>query len=426
MSKHRNCPAKLSRISIDRLIESHSREIDQLNTPALILALFSCVADARPEFELRTVGPDLLAGVLAEVKSDGTVTFAEGKRADGGNWYSLRRVAAVLPPWPKGPQAEFNNGDRVRGAIVGADGDNLRLALSWPDVPDQVIRFPLSSLRAVWFHGRADDIDPTWLSLPRKRDAFLSRNGDLILGAFTGIDAGKTQLRYEVDGRAREMSLSKLTAIGFNPDLARVRRPKGPYYRLTLADGTRLSAVSIAFDANVWTAETLFKESIKIPSNQLISVDVEQGKAVHLPALAPAKYEYRSFDGERYSWVAGRSAAGQVMRVKTANGESTFDRGVGLHAECAIIYTLGGKYRRFEALAGLDARSGLRGDADLSIFVDGKPIELPWAGRLTQSGGPLAIRIDVTGAKELTIAVRKGNGGIVQDHVNLAEAILVP
>jgi len=335
-------------------------------------------------------------------------------------------MGSVLPPWPKGAHAEFNNGDRVRGAVAGADGDNIRLALSWPGVPDQVLRFPLSSLRAVWLRGRADEIDATWLSSPRKRDAFVSRNGDLILGAFTGIDVGKTQLRYEVDGKAREMSLSKLTAIGFNPDLARVRRPKGLYYRLTLADGTRLSAASIAFDGTVWAAETLFKESIKIPAEQMVSVDVEQGKAAYLSALRPAKYEYRSFDGEEYSWVVDRSAAGQVMRLKIPDGESTFDRGVGLHAECVISYSLSGKYRRFEALAGLDARSGLRGDVDLSMSVDGKPIELPKAGRLTPSAEPLAIRIDVTGAKEMTISLRKGKGGIVQDHVNLAEAILVP
>jgi hypothetical protein len=180
------------------------------------------------------------------------------------------------------------------------------------------------------------------------------------------------------------------------------------------------------FDGLVWTAETLFKASIKIPADRLISVDVEQGKAVYLSAVKPAKYEYRSFDGEEYSWMANRSAAGQVMSLNTAEGKSIFDRGIGLHAECTISYALGGKYRRFEAFAGLDARSGLRGDAEIGISVDGKAIELPKVGRLTHSGGPLAIRIDVTGVKELTISVRKGNGGIVQDHVDLAEAILVP
>jgi hypothetical protein len=397
-----------------------------LHAPALIFVLIACAADPRPEFELKVIGGEPLTGILTVVKADGTVTLVDDKVTAAGDWYSLRRIGTVLPHWPKGAHAEFNNGDRVRGTVAGADGDALRLTLSWPGAPDQVLRFPLSSLRAVWFRSRADETDPTWLAAPRKRDAILSRNGDLTFGAFTGIDTAKSQLRYEVDGKAREMSLSKLAAIGFNPDLARVRRPKGPFYRLTLADGTRLSAASIAFDGRVWVAETLFMESIKVPADRLISVDVEQGKAVDLSSLKPTKYEYRSFDGEDHSWIADRSVAGQVMRLKTADGESTFDRGIGLHAECTTSYALAGKYRRFESLAGLDARSGLRGDAELAISLDGKSVEMPKGGRLTQSGGPLAIHIDVTGAKELTIAIRKGNGGIIQDHIDLAEAILVP
>jgi len=419
-------PFPFQRFSVDRLIHAHSHEIYPLNAPALIFVLIICAADPRPEFELKVIVGQPLIGSPTSVKADGTVTIADDKVTAVGDWYSLRRIGTVMPPWPKSAHVEFNNGDRVRGTIAGADGDALQLTLSLPGTPDQLLRFPLSSLRAIWFRNREDDSDPAWLAAPRKRDAFLSRNGDLTFGAFSGIDAGKSQLRYEVDGKARELSLSKLTAIGFNPDLARSRRPKGPFYRLILADGTRLSAVSIAFDGHVWTAETLFKESIKIPADRLISADVEQGKTVYLSALKPTKYEYRSFDGEDYSWIADRSVAGQVMRFKTADGESTFDRGVGLHAQCTITYALAGKFRRLETLAGLDARSGVRGDAELAISLDGKAVKLPKGGRLTQPGGPLGVHIDVTGAKEMTIAVRKGNGGIVQDHINLAEAILVP
>ena len=87
---------------------------------------------------------------------------------------------------------------------------------------------------------------------------------------------------------------------------------------------------------------------------------------------------------------------------------------------------LDGRFRRFETLAGLDARTGTRGDALLAISVDGKEVELPGGGRLTNSGAPLPLKIDVSGAKELKIVVREGNGGIVQDQVNLADARLIP
>jgi hypothetical protein len=396
-----------------------------MHSATLIFVLIAC-ADSAATLEVRTISGGPLAVALEGVAADGSVTLADGKRIAGAEWYSLRRTPGVLPAWPRDAHAEFNNGDRVRGSVAGADGDALRLTVAWPGTPDQVLRFPLSSLRALWLRTRPDDAEPAWLTLARKRDVIQSRNGDLALGTFTGIDVAKSQLRLQVDGKDRELPLSKVAAVGFNPDLARARRPKGPFYRLTLADGTRLSAASVTFDGRSWTAETLFKESIKVPADRLVSVDLEQGKTAYLSGLRPAKYQYQSFDGEDFPWAADRCVTGQVMRLKTPDGESTFDRGVGLHAECTVTYTLGGKFRRLEALAGLDARSGVRGDAILAILVDGKSIELPRAGRLTHSGGPLPIQIDLTGAKDLTIAVRKGNGGIVQDHVNLAEARLVP
>jgi hypothetical protein len=52
--------------------------------------------------------------------------------------------------------------------------------------------------------------------------------------------------------------------------------------------------------------------------------------------------------------------------------------------------------------------------------------KLPRDGRLSFADGPLAIELDVTAAKELTIVVRPGRGGSVQDHVNLVDARLVP
>jgi hypothetical protein len=242
----------------------------------------------------------------------------------------------------------------------------------------------------------------------------------------TTIDKSANRVRFQVDGKEKEWELSKLSAIGFNTDLARVRRPKGSYYRLTLADGTRLSAGSVSSDGKLWKATTWAKNELSFSTEQLVSIDVEQGKAVSMADLKPTRYEYQTADGEQYPWAPDRCVSGAALRLKTALGESTFDRGIGLHSECTITYALEGKYRRFETLAGLDARTGMRGDAVLAVLVDGKERELPRGGRLLFSDGPLTLQLDVAGAKELKIAVRPGRGGTIHDHVNLADARLIP
>jgi NPCBM/NEW2 domain len=360
---------------------------------------------------------------VASLAADGSLALDGGISIVAGEWYSLRRTDKPLPSWPRGPHAELTNGDRLAGSLVSADGDAVMFT---PTVAsDHKLRFPLSALRVIW-NSRPDEREPAWLNAPRRRDVFLSRNGDLANGALTAIDRAGNRIRFQVDGKDQELDLSKVAAIGFNSDLARVRRPKGPFFRLVLADGTRLSATSVSFDGKVWKATTLFKDSISMPAEQIVSIDVEQSKAALLSDLKPTKYQYQSTDGENVSWAADRCVSGAALRLKSLPGESTFDRGIGLHAECTITYSLAGKYRQFECSAGLDSRTGTRGDAVLAVLVDGKERELPRGGRLVFSEAPLALQLDVTGAKELTIVVRPGRGGTVQDHVNLVDARLIP
>jgi len=393
---------------------------------ATLALLLAATVPAGSDFEVRTLGGLPVTGAVQTLDADGSLVVGD-QTVGAGEWYSVRRANAALPPWPRAPHVELNTGDRVAGTSAGADGDALRLKLSVPGAKDQFVRFPLSAVRAVWLTTRpANGPDPDWLTAPRKRDLFLARNGDSAAGALTEIDPTGNAVHFQADGRDHRLDLSKLAAIAFNTDLARTRRPKGPYYRLTLVDGTRLKVQTATFDGRTWTATTLFKDEIQIPADQLVSVDVEQGQATYLSDLKPTKYQYHTFDGEQYTWVADGCVTGRSITIRGASGKSTFDRGLGLHADCIISYALRGKYRRFEALAGLDARSGARGNAALIVRVDGKEQGLPAGGRLTDAGGPVAVRIDVTGAKELTIEIGRGAGGHVRDHVNLAEARLVP
>ena len=96
-----------------------------------------------------------------------------------------------------------------------------------------------------------------------------------------------------------------------------------------------------------------------------------------------------------------------------------------MHAEARLTYDLGGHYRRFEAVVGLDARTGKRGRVRVEVLVDGKARDLGRPGELTEADGPLRVRLNVRGARELTLAVRFGRRGDVQAHVNWADARLV-
>jgi hypothetical protein len=96
-----------------------------------------------------------------------------------------------------------------------------------------------------------------------------------------------------------------------------------------------------------------------------------------------------------------------------------------VHAESRLTFDLAGRYDWFEAVVGLDARTGKQGRVRVEVQVDGKAQDLgrdrEWEGR----DEPLALRIDVRKARRLTLVVRDGRFGDVQAHVNWADARLI-
>ena len=84
-----------------------------------------------------------------------------------------------------------------------------------------------------------------------------------------------------------------------------------------------------------------------------------------------------------------------------------------------------GAYRRFECVAGLDAELGKRGNADLLVLVDGKEQKISDGKPRTLASGPLHVRVDVKGAKTLTLMVKWAEGGNVGDHVDWCDARLI-
>ena len=212
-----------------------------------------------------------------------------------------------------------------------------------------------------------------------------------------------------------------MAVVVFNTELSTTLKPKAAYGRLVLRDGTRLSLASAACaDGRTLTGDTLFKTALSFPLEDVVALFIEGGPAVYLSELKARKFEQNPYLGEPWPYVLDGSVDRRDLRL----GGSTFDRGIGLHTESRLTYDLGGRYRRFEALVGLDDQTGKGGRARIRVLVDGKPKDVGDA-ELTSRSEPLAVRVDVTGAKELTLVAEFGERGGVRGHVNWADARLV-
>jgi len=348
---------------------------------------------------------------------------AAGTRVAGADFLSLRRADAVLPAPPSGAQVIFANGDCLPGTAIRLADE--RLVFEPPLAQPSEVNLPLSALSVLWC------ADPAFLDQPdrarrrlsferRTQDVVWLRNGDQLQGNLTGLD--QDSVRLEVNRKVVKVERDTVAVVAFNNELARRLRPADRYGHLLLADGTRLGVTSVQADGKTLTAKTLFGATLRVPLAQLRALDVRQGKAVYLSDLKPTAYQYTPFlPGLEFPYVADGSVVGDDLRL----GGSTFVKGLGLHSGSRLVFDLQGDYRRFEALVGLDDRTGSKGSARIAVLADGKPLTLDGDPELTWRAGPRSLRLDVRGVRELTLVVTDGKLPFVQGHVNWADARLV-
>jgi hypothetical protein len=384
----------------------------------LLAAVAAFPADAEPPaFTLDTASGKPLAGPLRELGAGWSVRLGDA-RADGADVVALRRDGALLPPRPVGEHVVFANGDRLPGAVEALDGERVRFRLG-----KQALSLPLSALSVLWL-AAPDGAEPDRLlrrlaAEARTRDTVLLRNGDSVEGVVTGLDA--RGLRLEVNRKELTVERGKIAAVALNTELTTPLTPKGAYGRLVLRDGGRLSLASAACaDGRTLTGETLFKAAVSFPVEDVVALYVQGGPAVYLSELKAKSFEYVPYLGAAWPYVLDGSVDRRDLRL----GGNTFDRGVGMHTESRLTYDLAGGYRRFEALVGLDNKTGKGGSARVRVLVDGRSQDIG-NGPLTLRSGPVSVRVDVTGAKELTLVAEFGERGGVQGHVNWADARLI-
>jgi hypothetical protein len=400
---------------------------------ALLIAAMQVTAPADNLPSFTAIGADErgVTGRIVRLKSDFTVVLTGAKEEfTVKDLIRLRRSDRPLPALPNSPHLITTTGDRISGKILGGDSQSLKFLPTGLDLKaDAAWKVPLTSIAVLWLTAIPADtpIDPAqydWLAGNRNRDVFLFRNGDIDKGTLSGLDeVAQFSLRSE-QGMARTLRSDELAAVGFNPVLARTRKPKGPYARIVLADASRLALQNPTIEAGVLKGEAFFGLKVAIPVGEILSLDVLQGRATFLSDLKPKTVEQSGFLGVTWPWAADRGVRGKLLTATTTAGESTFDKGLGTHPRTTLTYDLSGKYRHFEALVGFDPEATVRGTATVRVLVDGKEQEIPSLAPL-KAGNAIPISVNTQGAKQLVLITDYGSAGGVGADVNWCEAMLV-
>ncbi len=378
----------------------------------------------------RTAAGKEIRGPLHKLAAGWSVEIGKGTRhtVAGSELICLRQQGVALPPLPCEEHVILANGDLI--SVQNLRLDDEKLVFRDKELfGDEEVSLPLSAVAVIWFSAPERVVHPerfrrVLLSAKRPRDRVLLRNGDSLEGTFNALSA--ESVGVEVGKKTVTARRPQVAAIALSTELVDRQQPKGVYARVVLADtessrGSRLTLTSATCEAGVVRGKTVLGTPVRFPVDRLVQLEILGGKAVRLVDIKPAKYEYRPYLDEQWTWSRDGNVMGRDFRLSG----STWEHGVGMHAHSLLHFPLDGAYRGFEALVGLDDRDGRKGRVRVRVLLDGKPLDLGKKDVLTRSAGPLSVRVSVEGGKTLTLEVENGEDGPVQGVVNWVDARLI-
>jgi hypothetical protein len=383
-----------------------------------------------PEFALHTADGTTRVGALRELTADWSIRVgSRSERVPGTAVVSLRRTNIALPAFPETSQILLANGGRLPGDLIKIADDRVHLR---PAAPIQAggngdWSLPLSGVSALWLANPANVAEPERFLRrlareTRTRDVVLLRNGDRIEGTLVGLAGGTFRIKEEGE-KVTELAVARVAVVGFNSDLVSSARPTGIYGSLVLVNGCRLvvGTASLADGGQTLEAKLPTGPAFTVALDQVAALDLRQGCALYLSDLKPKVYEHTPFLGVRWPFVADGSVADRDLRL----AGNTYDKGIGLHSRSRLTYDLPEGCQAFEALVGLDDRTGRRGRVRIQVLRDGKSVKIDGNKELTGRDPPLSIRVDIRKVRQLTLVVDYGRFGDVQAHVNWVDARLI-
>jgi hypothetical protein len=295
----------------------------------------------------------------------------------------------------------------------------------WPRFPTwPPVKLPLETVRAVIFErpddpaARAQLVNRTF-DYNEPQDAVILTNGDMLAGELAGLDDKRLTLTTSLGKSPIERS--GIRALIFNPTLTTSETLKGEGALVALVDGSRFRVRDVKFGSlDRLVVQTLFGVELDFPLTGLESLRFLGGCATYLSDLAPAEYKFEPYLDLDWPLRRDRSVAGGLLSLRGVE----YPKGLGVHSKSTITYRLDGKYRWFRATIGIDDDAAGKGSATFEVLADDRILYK--SDVLTGTSPAAALeRLDVTGARNLTLRVGYATLGDIQDHADWCDAVLV-
>jgi hypothetical protein len=390
------------------------------------LLLLAIALTAAPEFDVQPLEGAHVSGRLAALDAR-HVTI---ELPSGPVTMETEKVASITVKGPSAGAAsphvwvQLTDGSLLAADQYTAHGGTARIALSGGEGLD----LPTREVATVRFQEGAEAGAAEWsriAGLKLQSDVLVTAVGDSIdyhKGTLQEVTEG--QVTFNVDGEPLAVKRAKIYGLIYY-HAADDEASEAP---ISVVDtgGSRWSAKTIQLDGKLqWTAAG--GRTVRRDLDRIAVIDLSRGKIVYLSDLKADVARYTPFFGldkelpSRLEFFRPRRDQNFESKPLRIAG-TTYPKGLALHSRTEMVYALGGRFSRLEAVAGIDDAVRPRGHVRLVVRGDDKVLlETTVAG----SDVPQPISLSVSGAGRLMILVDYGDDLDVSDHLDLGNARLL-
>jgi hypothetical protein len=392
----------------------------------LLLVVCASVALADPP-ELRPLKGEKIKGDLLGLTDKEIVLQVDGKPVATPVEGTLQ-LDFRAPTSPTGTysQVELADGSVLRCSKVEFKGKNAVLTL----VSGQVATVPMTLLGTVMHEANDVKLVAAWKDLlgttKRSFDVLVRKKDSGSLGYLEGTfydasDDGKTiDFKPKDKDDKTPVAVEKVHGIIFS----RVPDPNMPGRLCEVLDtqGARLFAKSAALKDGKVTVETQCGAKVAFAPEALARLDYSKGKLTYLSemALAQVKVVQVSQQGRTPEFRRNRNPD-NTGDIRVAGQK--YDKGLVMHSRTEATFDLGGDYREFKAVLGIDDNVTQGSEEPVLVRVEGDGNELK-TFEVTRKAGAISVNLNIKDVQKLRIIVDKSPENILGlgSIVDLADA----
>lgn len=277
-------------------------------------------------------------------------------------------------------------------------------------------------LQSRWSELLKRDIRKDLLVVPRPKPPETAKTLDFVKVVVAGV--GDEEVTFAFGGNEQKLPRSRFFGVIF----ARSKKQgEKPVCTIKLAGGGPLKVSRVRWDGTKLKARLLAGVNVEVPAANVAMLDFSLGKVQYLSEMEPRDEEFTPyFDDElKLSRSQFRYRKNKTdLNKKLQLGKTTYDRGLWIHSKTTLTYRIGGDYRRFRAVMGIDQDVAKEGIGNVSVVISGDGKKL-FEGTVRWSDAPRELDLDVSKVVRLKILVDYGDNNATGDHLDLCDARVI-